>query len=278
MLPSAESLSRVAWITDPHLNFCENTDAFWSSVSEKQPDAVLLGGDLTEASDLERTFSEVEAKVALPIFFVLGNHDFYHGSIEAVEELAARFHAATGRLTWLPEVDYVPLSEKTALVGHGGWADGRYGDYQGSGVRLNDHRLIAEFKGRDAAERLELMQELAARSANHFRRALPQALDRFKRVIVLTHVPPFQEAAWHEGRAADRFYLPHFACKAVGDVIRSQAEERTDREILVLCGHTHGQGAVQVLPNLKVVTGGAIYGRPKAQAVFEVDEEFERIP
>jgi hypothetical protein len=33
----------------------------------------------------------------------------------------------------------------------------------------------------------------------------------------------------------------------------------------VLCGHTHGAGRAQLLPNLEVKTGGADYGWPNLQ-------------
>ena len=39
----------------------------------------------------------------------------------------------------------------------------------------------------------------------------------------------------------------------------------------VLCGHTHSAGEAQVLPNLRVLTGGAEYGRPELQRVLAVD-------
>jgi hypothetical protein len=38
----------------------------------------------------------------------------------------------------------------------------------------------------------------------------------------------------------------------------------------VLCGHTHGGGQAQILPNLRVLTGGARYGRLELQQVLEV--------
>jgi predicted MPP superfamily phosphohydrolase len=43
-----------------------------------------------------------------------------------------------------------------------------------------------------------------------------------------------------------------------------------DRKVTVLCGHTHGAGFAQVLPNLEVWTGGVQYGAPALQRVFEV--------
>ena len=40
---------------------------------------------------------------------------------------------------------------------------------------------------------------------------------------------------------------------------------------LYLCGHTHGEGFAQILPNLVARTGGARYGDPVLQAVIEVE-------
>jgi predicted MPP superfamily phosphohydrolase len=40
--------------------------------------------------------------------------------------------------------------------------------------------------------------------------------------------------------------------------------------MLVLCGHTHDGGELQVLKNLRVVTGPAEYGRPEFQRVLQI--------
>ena len=57
------------------------------------------------------------------------------------------------------------------MVGHDGWADGRYGDYDRSDVILNDYLKIREFRPmgfadrealRPKNERLIIMQKLAA--------------------------------------------------------------------------------------------------------------------
>jgi predicted MPP superfamily phosphohydrolase len=64
--------------------------------------------------------------------------------------------------------------------------------------------------------------------------------------------------------------LPFFVCKAVGDVLLEAARSHPGYQILVLCGHTHGGGEVQLLENLRVVTGPAEYGKPKIQPVLQV--------
>ena len=102
------------------------------------------------------------------------------------------------------------------------------------------------------------------------RALLPDALDRFQHVLVVTHVPPFRESCWHEGRISDNDWLPHFACKAVGDVLADEMKKHLGKQMTVICGHTHGAGEAQILPNLRVLTGGAEYGNPVKQRVLEV--------
>jgi hypothetical protein len=87
----------------------------------------------------------------------------------------------------------------------------------------------------------------------------------------LPHVPPFKEATWYEGRHSDDNYPPHFACKATGDAMRRVMDNQPQSHLLVLCGHTHGQGEVQVTENLTVLTGGAEYRNPVIQRVFEIE-------
>lgn len=84
-----------------------------------------------------------------------------------------------------------------------------------------------------------------------------------------THVPPFKEACWHDGEISDDKWLPHFACKAVGNVLEKLMIEHPDRQMTVLCGHTHSSGRAEILPNLFVKTGGAEYGSPAIQEIIE---------
>ncbi len=128
---------------------------------------------------------------------------------------------------------------------------------------LNDYVLIEELAHIGPEARLERLHALGDAAAEHFRRVLPEAIAHFRSVIAVTHVPPFREACWHRGQISDDNWLPHFACKALGDALVDVMSAHPDRELLVLCGHTHSPGEAQVLPNLRVRTGGAEYGRPE---------------
>lgn len=259
---------RLAWATDIHLEFLNPSalTTFCITLAKSPAEAFLISGDISQARGLPRHLRILERTLERPIYFVLGNHDFYHGRIAEVRERVGEISGISSYLRWLPATGPVELSPAAGLLGHDGWADGRLGDYANSPVLLNDYRLIDDFIGLDASARLRLLNRLGDDAAAYLRRELPSALNRWKRLVVLTHVPPFAEAAWHMGRRSDDNWLPHFSCKAVGDALREAAESRPDREITVLCGHTHSAGEVAVLPNLRVTTGGARYGEPRIQA------------
>jgi 3',5'-cyclic-AMP phosphodiesterase len=265
-------MKRLAWLTDVHLNFVtpRHVDDLCRAVRDLGADAVLLGGDIAEAPDVREHLERLDARLGLPIHFVLGNHDFYGGSITSVRSEIAALYARITRLCWLPQAGVVELTPATGLVGHDGWADGRFGDYARSGVLLNDYRLIEEFAGLDKQGRLARLRALGDEAAAHFRAVLPEALGRFPHVLVLTHVPPFREACWHRGRISDDDWLPHFSCRAVGEVLAEAMAAHPPSEMTALCGHTHSPGEAIILPNLRVLTGGAEYGRPEIQRVLTV--------
>lgn len=268
---------RLAWLTDVHLNHADATTRrrLLSSLAQNC-DAVAISGDIAESWDLEGYLRVLDTVIEQPIYFVLGNHDFYRGSIAATREAVTSLALQSKNLVYLNQVDFVQLTPNTAIIGHDGWADGRLGDLAGSDVVLNDYLLINELQGcsrRGALDKIALrraLRMLGDEAAEHMRQALTQAVSRYPQVIALTHVPPFRAATWHEGRISDDHWLPHFSCKAVGDAMTAVMRANPHAELLVLCGHTHGSGEAQLLGNIRVLTGAARYGKPEIQRVFEL--------
>jgi predicted phosphohydrolase len=278
---------RVAWATDIHLDFLadEQVRGFAATLAGERPDVVVLSGDLSHAELLEHHLRLLVGGVTCPVYFVLGNHDYYGSSIADVRQAVAELCARKPRLRWLPACGVVHLSERTAMIGCDGWADARLGDPDGTPVILNDFFHIAELaetlepavratpallRGRD---RGPLHRELQARGdaeAAACDALLTAALADHAEVLVVTHVPPFAAACWHEGELSNDEWLPYFTCAALGEVLRAQARANPGRELTVLCGHTHGAGEAQIEPNLRVLTGGAVYRRPELQRVLEL--------
>src|SRR3990167_506120 len=142
-------MNTYAWATDIHLDTLGNdpvaiTD-FGKFLVKDAPHGVFLTGDLSNAKNLVYHLSILEQACERPIYFVLGNHDFYGASIEAVRKTMRELTNMSQYLKYLPTTQYVALSPTTALIGHDGWYDGLYGDYKSSRFVMNDWIDIKEF-------------------------------------------------------------------------------------------------------------------------------------
>jgi len=266
----------LAWLTDIHLNFLDD-DArreFYQKIGETNCDAVLISGDIAEASSVSGILKEMAAQIKVPIYFILGNHDYYRGKVKDVRESMSELTKSEKLLHWLPASGIQALDGNTILLGQDGWADGRLGDYQNSRVALNDSRMIADLFQEKIIGRfqlLEKMQQLADADAMKLQADLIQAVTQEpKKVIVLTHVPPFKEACMYNGKISGEDWLPYFSSKVVGDVLIKIAEENPVIEFLVLCGHTHGEAKYQPIINLIVEAGRAEYYLPAIQKIISV--------
>jgi 3',5'-cyclic AMP phosphodiesterase CpdA len=266
-------LVRLAWSTDCHLNFLNPAGLarFYDAARALRPDALLLTGDIAEADSLSEALQGVHNALRVPVYFVLGNHDFYGGSVAAVHDAMRALTARDQGLYWLPASGPIALPDGRVLLGQDGWGDGRAGTPEASGVRLNDWRQIEEFRRAGAMfnlpARLALLRELADASAAALRADLASALARAGDVLVMTHVPPFDGACWHEGAVSGPDWLPWFTCRATGDALLEQAAAHPARTITVLCGHTHSSGTFAPRANLVVRTGAAEYGAPVVVAL-----------
>ena len=170
----------IAWLTGIHLNFLspQKVKAFCRSIVEYDPETVLIGGDIADTNTIRVYLRILEDELCRPIYFVLGNHDYYYGSIAGVQAVIKELCDRSDWLHWLPAVVVVELTVNTGLIGIDSWADGRLGDYRDSMVLLNDYRLIKELTGLDQDARRVKLNELGDNAASDFKGVLPKSLDR----------------------------------------------------------------------------------------------------
>jgi 3',5'-cyclic AMP phosphodiesterase CpdA len=265
-------MTTVAWATDIHLDWADPAlrRDFYESLRISGADAAILSGDIGEGKSTGRWLREIAAVLGRPLYFVLGNHDFYGGSIQEVRRQTAQLAADCPWLVYLPSAGVVELASGVGLLGHEGWGDARLGNFAGSQVFLPDFITIKDLSDvyHDRQLLRERLETLGDESAGYIARVLPEALARYRRVVLVIHVPPFREAAWHDGRSSDDDWLPFFSCRAVGDVLLDVMRRHPAGDLLVLCGHTHGSGETQMLDNLRVRTGGAEDRRPRIQEML----------
>lgn len=277
---------KLLHITDPHLNFssAETIQRWCANIISHKPNAIVITGDIAESHILVDHLDALETSLGktFPIFFVLGNHDFYRGSISAVQATMKRLYTYENstslnlepELGWLDSSGVIRLTEKCALIGAGGWWDGGYANWFKSQLDMNDYYLIKELSGpviQNRQERFDKLQLLSAESADYVRRQLQAAFDAgYKTVYVATHVPPFKESSVYNGKISDDTWLPHFSSKKMGEALTQVCLANPDKQATVLCGHTHGTSTYLALKNLTVLCGAAEYGNPGIANIINI--------
>jgi 3',5'-cyclic-AMP phosphodiesterase len=264
---------RLGWTTDIHLNFVPLSawDDFVAQINAAQLDGLLITGDISEAEDVGWQLDRLRLAINVPVYYVLGNHDYYQGSIDQVRSQVESISGPQSRMFYLTGHPPIQLGGDWVLCGDDGWADTRVGNYFRSPVRMNDFRMIADLDGLNAVDRRRKLRRLGAECAFRLGKQLHEARNLGRRLLVMTHIPPFRESCWYEGKQSDEDWAPFFVCGAVGWMLRRFCEQHPEQNVLVLCGHTHHSGFVKIAENLQVWTGAADYGNPKIYTILDLD-------
>lgn len=282
---------RLGWVTDPHLNFLDldSLNKFFELTNTMNLNAMVVTGDIAEGNNVAAYMRSWRASAHYPIFFVLGNHDYYMSSITKVRATMQEsfllddtdtrtIQGMTKGTFWLPAegmrdeniVSLVP--GRVALVGHDGWYDGLYADWFKSRIMMSDYQVIDELKHLPMPVLLhDKLQELAEESAEFARKILPKAFETHDHVYFATHVPCWPENAVYDGKISDANWLPHFSNKHLGDAFLELMERYPDKKLTILQGHSHGYANFHPKANITSLTGYAQYYYPEVAKVFEFE-------
>ena len=208
---------------------------------------------------------------------MLGNHDFYQSSIAETRQTV--IHAARERkqLNYLTDCPAIDLGRGGYLVGEDGWGDATEGNFEDSYVRLNDFQLIGDIVHSAPDGWKHQLQHLGKESAARLADKLDKLPDDTRNVLVVTHVPPFRDACWYQGRTTDDHWAPFFVCGQIGQVLLDAAQARDHLQFTVLFGHGHHAGVADMAANLTVFTGASEYGKPDVVGQVDIDDQGIRV-
>lgn len=275
---------KLDWITDPHLDHVKDKAELLKFVEElhaRESDALIITGDIAESNTLYDFLGIVSGAYQRPVYFVLGNHDYYGAWRQQTHERVRKVCSAVpaGILNWMPDAGVVFLERDVALVGHDGLYDAREGADADLEMSMWDLFMpqgifdLADALNRSPRCLLEKLQMLADECADHITSVAKEAIGRgAKKVMVLTHVPPFLEASYFRGRPSDMRSRPWYVNKTLGESLLKLAEHHPDVEFVVFAGHTHGRRDVYLRDNLFVRVGAARYGRRPRFVPVSTDE------
>jgi 3',5'-cyclic-AMP phosphodiesterase len=262
---------KLGWLSDIHLNFLNGSAVrrFLTDLSANGADAWLISGDIGEADSVVGYLRQIAKLAPGKTYFTLGNHDFYGSSLAAVHEKVRQLVLETPNLIWLTAADPQVLDNSVVVVGDDGWADARFGNAFETPVELSDFFMIEELTGLTRSDLVRALHALGDAAAARLAPKLERAAAECDHAVILMHVPPFREAAWHQGRPSDDDWAPWFSCRALGQAVLECAQRHPEVTFFVLCGHTHGSGVYKPSENITVLTAGAKYGAPKVQRVLD---------
>lgn len=239
-------------------------------ISALKADGMVITGDISEGDDVVPQLHRIASDINLPIYFVLGNHDFYGSTFQATRQNVIHACRDSSQLHYLTDLSALRVSAGTYLLGEDGWADGTVGNYEESTIHLNDFERIGDFKASGQFAWKQKLLDIGSDSAKRLRSKFEQLPTDTHQVLVLTHAPPFREACWYEGKTTDDNWAPFFVAGQVGNAIMDFCQRRPDCKTTVLCGHTHHAGVAKMTANLEVYTGAASLGRPDIEATITV--------
>ena len=225
------------------------------------PAGLIISGDIGEGQTLDKSLRDFKDWFDFPVYFVLGNHDFYGGTFAGVKSRIRRLVEDCQNLHWLTESKIISLNDSTALIGVEGWGDGKNGNLDFSEAGSHDLHSIKDFQSLSKSEIESLMNSLGEEYAGLLKPKLIAAVEKYRQILLITHVPPFIEACYDRSlRICDEFKLPFYTCQAIGDLLLEVMPENPACQLTVLCGHTHEKCDVKILDNLRVLVKESGYG------------------
>lgn len=280
-------MPQVAWITDCHFDHVDDEKKiiqFAQNIIRKDPVAVLVTGDTSNSENLIYHLSALESIVQRPVLFVLGNHDYYGNDIQSVRNCVKSLDGIAHQLKYLSNLQYVPISNTTAVVGHDCWYDCLYADPHRSNFVMSDWFYIKDFlqfsggQSYYATERtikdknglVSFARKLANEGIMHISEGIKAAVRHYKNIIVLSHPVPFKEAHIYDRAIGNDNAQPWYTSKQLGDTLLAAARAYPNVKFTSLSGHTHGEYVGKHAGNLLVRVGGARYGSPDIAGYIDV--------
>jgi 3',5'-cyclic-AMP phosphodiesterase len=265
---------KILWITDTHLDclFYENAAYEFGTYLRKEHkgyEALFLTGDISDGDNTVSHLRQLSEGWNKPIYFVLGNHDYYNSSFEDMDEKIKTLCDNDENLNWMSDKHF--MIGDVAVVGSGGWYDAMFGNAR-SNIILYDFTQISNLLQSRSTTDL-FLQTIKDRSKYHaaqLKSQLKEVSDK-ESILVLTHIPPYHQCAWHNGAASDADFLPWFTSYYFGNVLDEFCDAHPDTKVNVFCGHSHSPGTYKI-GNLKVFTGKAMYGFPDTCGSIFLDE------
>lgn len=263
------------WITDPHFNFVNPVKLknFFLRIKSEHPDGIFITGDISTGPEVIRHLQWIAEDIAVPTYFVLGNHDFYRSSFQLVEEAVVDLTKRQDNLFYMNKCNVIQLSSDTALIGHDGWYDSNWRVPYTSLIFIWDFFFIKDFRALFSnEERLELVRERAKIASLSMVDKLETALKNNSTVYLITHIPPWPEQNEKWGGLIEKFWTPFNSSKVIAEALINVMGRHSDKKLIILSGHTHHARKEIITHNIELRVGSASHNVCEIQEAIFIRE------
>lgn len=144
--------------SDIHLEACDSRtkEDFIQTLVKSEPEILIIAGDIERAKGVcaELTYLS-RALPASKIYFVLGNHDYYDGSLEEVFQSVSETARASDNLVYLSDSEASEICPGTFIVGDDGFYDLQCGQVNFAAYTSSDFTYIQDFNVPSMDEQLD---------------------------------------------------------------------------------------------------------------------------
>jgi len=262
---------KFVWYTDTHLNwaFPWNKYLFVNRIKAEKSKGLFLTGDISHGISICYNLKYLASRLDIPIYFVLGNHDYHYRKIESIHNSIRELSVKHTNLHWLTESDTISLNKKTAIIGTEGWYDAIFGDPKYLKYSFDRMLMLDFFKMKSFDEQLIRFRQMANNSAQLIENKLNKALQGHKTIYILTHFPPWKEATRDAGSILEKYWLPYNVNYAMGKTIERVMAGKKNKRVIVLAGHCHTDSWIHISNNIECKVNKAKYtGLPRNEEII----------
>jgi len=261
-------IEKFLWYSDTHFNrslFLSKT-RFVNHIKKEGPKGIFLTGDISCGLFIKSDLEYFAKNIVCPIYFVLGNHDYYYSSFNEIHDQMSWLTKKYKNLIWLTKSEPIELNEEVCLLGTEGWYDSSLGNYQyikytTDWFLIKEPRRLPSFQ-----DRIDFFRTKANDSVDFIVKHLDKLFDKYKTIYFLTHFPPWKEATRDQGTFLEPFWLPYNVNNRLGKKIEELMSGHKKRNIIVLAGHTHSSSHIRISKNIQCIVSDAKYfGQPKTE-------------